>query len=182
MLPDVSSFTASCEDHNEWILSLAQERLPDVVFVSNGSWWTGEGYEDRDPDQFQQLADVTIGYAERLQALGVTVVWADSPPPPHDAQAACQVAQDAGSAEPCAMPLTQEQLDRHELFDTAFADAGLTVIDTLSWFCDVEAMACPIVVDGAPVWIDNGHMGNAESQRLAAGLVEPLEAALAGGS
>ncbi|MGC5076957.1 acyltransferase family protein [Agrococcus sp. DT81.2] len=161
----IGGFTRVCDAHAETVLELAEERRPELVVISYGAWWVGEGYEDRADDTGEQLAAGTLAYAERLHALGIRTLWLDSPPPaiePAAEPADCLEAHAAGTApDACAFPLQEAQVRRHVALGDELEAGGVAVVDTISWFCDVDAMTCPSVVQGAPTWVDRTHMGAA---------------------
>ncbi|MGM1030773.1 MAG: acyltransferase family protein [Actinomycetota bacterium] len=173
----IGEFMRVCEAHAETVLEVAEERRPELVIISYGAWWVGEGYEDRAADTGEQLAAGTLAYAERLHDLGIRTLWLDSPPPGAE-PAECLEAHAAGtSLAACAAPLQDALLQRHVTLDTALAEGGVEVVDTIGWFCDVDAMACPSIVQGVPTWVDRTHMGAAAAvmrERVVAEALAPL--------
>ncbi len=166
-----------CDAHAESVLELAEERRPELVVISYGAWWVGEGYEDRAADTGEQLAAGTLAYTDRLHDLGIRTLWLDSPPPgaePGD----CLEAHAAGtSLDACRATLQDAQLQRHVVLDAALAEGGVDVVDTIEWFCDVDAMTCPSIVQGVPTWVDRTHMGAAAAvmrERVVADAIAPL--------
>lgn len=170
-------YTRICDAHTEDVLRLAEQRRPALVLISYGAWWVGEGYEDRAVDTGRQLAQGTLEHVDRLHELGVRTAWLDSPPPVAD-PAACLEAHVAGEPlDACATTLQPAQLLRHETLGALLADGGVDVVETLPWFCDVDAMVCPLVVEGVPTWVDQTHMGAAASamrSRVVADALLPL--------
>ena len=173
----IGGFTRVCDAHARTVLELAAERLPELVIISYGAWWVGEGYEDRAADTGEQLAAGTLAYAEQLQALGVRTLWLDSPPPGPE-PAACIEAHAAGtSLDACAITLQDAQIARHETLDAGLEAGGVDVVDTLGWFCDLDTGTCPSIVQGVPTWVDRTHMGAAAStmrQQVVADAIAPL--------
>lgn len=148
-----------CWRHNEWVLTAAEERVPDLVVVSYGAWWSGPSFEHLGSDAVERLAASTAEQVARLAAAGIPVLLLDSPPTV-DAVAACESAL-AGSGDPqeaCVSDLTDQQLARSAVVAQAVVDGGGIVHPTLDWFCDVEARACPLAAEGIPVWSDDVHM------------------------
>lgn len=173
----IGRFTRVCDAHAESVLALAEERRPELVIISYGAWWVGEGYEERADDTGEQLAAGTLAYTDRLHELGIRTLWLDSPPPgaePGD----CLEAHAAGtSLDVCEATLQDAQLQRHVVLDAALAEGGVDVVDTLGWFCDVDAMACPSIVQGVPTWVDRTHMGAAAAvmrEQVVADAIAPL--------
>lgn len=173
----IGRFTRVCDAHAESVLELAEERRPELVVISYGAWWVGEGYEDRAADTGEQLAAGTLAYTDRLHDLGIRTLWLDSPPPgaePGD----CLEAHAAGtSLDACRATLQHAQLQRHVVLDAALAEGGVDVVDTIEWFCDVDAMTCPSIVQGVPTWVDRTHMGAAAAvmrERVVADAIAPL--------
>lgn len=158
---------AVCEVQIERVLQLAEERRPELVVISYGAWWTGVGYEHLGDDVGTELANGTVELVDRFAALGVDAVWLDGPPPATTIEAC--IASHASGAPPveCSTALQPAQLERHTQMVETFQRGGVDVIDTLGWYCDVELMSCPLVVQGVPTWTDERHMGAAGAmQRL----------------
>ena len=173
----IGGFTRVCDAHASTVLELAEERRPDLVIISYGAWWVGEGYEDRAEDTGEQLAAGTLAYAERLHALGIRTLWLDSPPPAAE-PADCLEAHAAGtSLDACAATLQEAQLRRHLVLDAELEAGGVDVVDTISWFCDVDTMTCPSILQGVPTWVDRTHMGAAAAvmrKQVVADALAPL--------
>lgn len=168
---------AVCEAHVEGLLQLAEERRPEVVIMTYGAWWVGDGYGNRPANTGELLARGTLEYAERLHALGIRTLWFDGPPPATE-PAECLAAHAAGAElDPCSTPLQAAQLERHVTLGAALEAGGVAVADTLPWFCDVDAMACPTIVRGTPTWADRTHLGAAAAimrEQVVAEALAPL--------
>ena len=167
-----------CRAHIPWVLELAEQERPELVLISYGGWWVGPEFGD-EPDVGTQLAAGGEEHVRALQRSGAQVAWLDAPPWWYGTgDSACfEESRDHLSGELCAMPLSQERVDRHDQLGAAYAAMGAHSIDTLRWFCDVEARSCPLIVEGVPVFADQRHMGSAYSlllSSLVAGELRPL--------
>lgn len=162
---------ADCYAQIDRVLELAEERRPELVVIAYGAWWTGKGFEGIGVE----MANGTIEIVRQLEALGVDAVWLDSPPPVTGFEA-CTSPVDPEERAACNAPLDPAHLDRHVAMVDTMRGAGVDVIDTLGWYCDVERMLCPLIVRGVPTWTDPNHLGAAgamqRSTLLAPALLE----------
>ncbi|MET4099384.1 peptidoglycan/LPS O-acetylase OafA/YrhL [Agrococcus sp. UYP10] len=173
----IGDFMRVCDAHARTVLELAAQRLPELVIISYGAWWVGEGYEDRAADTGDQLAAGTLAYAEQLHALGIRTLWLDSPPPGPEPDACIEAHAAGTSLDACAIALQDAQIARHETLDAGLEAGGVAVVDTLGWFCDPESGTCPSILQGVPTWVDRTHMGAAAStmrQQVVADAIAPL--------
>ncbi|MCR8671572.1 acyltransferase family protein [Agrococcus sp. HG114] len=163
-----------CDAQIERVLELAEQRRPELVVISYGAWWAGDGYEHLGDDVGRRLATGTVELVDRLAALGVGTVWLDGPPPAAHIDG-CMLAHAAGAPlDSCSSRLQPEQLQRHLQMHAVFEEAGADAVDTLGWYCDVERMLCPLVVRGVPTWTDERHLGAAGAMQRVAVLMQEL--------
>lgn len=163
-----------CEAQIARVLELAEQRRPELVVITYGAWWAGTGYEHLGDDVGHRLAEGTLELVQRLETLGIDSVWLDGPPPTPDIDG-CMIAHASGAPlDSCSSRLQPAQLERHRQMLNVFDAAGADAIDTIEWYCDVERMACPLVVRGVPTWTDERHLGAAGAMQRLAVLVEEL--------
>ncbi|WP_424464878.1 acyltransferase family protein [Pseudoclavibacter helvolus] len=165
-LDSIDHYRETCEGHNEWVVDLATERLPELVVISYGAWWVGDGYEHLGDDVGADLGRGSSEYVRALTDLGITVVWLDSVPPTRDLDECMEASTVAEASRYCETPFGAERQQRVDELAGTMSDAGAQVVPTTSWFCDLEAAACPNVVAGMPVHSDPTHIGRQYSLYL----------------
>ena len=152
---------AECTQQIELVLGLAAERRPDLVVITYGAWWAGDGFDRLGTDVGRRLAEGTLDLMRQLDALGVRSVWLDSAPPFATMQPCLDAIATGGDLSPCTAPLGPEMLRRHAQMVQTITTGGGDVVDTLGWYCDVELAACPLVTNGVLTWTDQHHLGAA---------------------
>ncbi|WP_051222966.1 acyltransferase family protein [Agrococcus lahaulensis] len=154
---------AACEAHIQHVMELAEERRPELVVITYGAWWAGEGFEGVGEGLGTRLAEGTLALTAKLHALGIETVWLDSPPPASLVLIEeCLAAHGEGRpTELCSLELEPAQLERHRQMVELLRAGGVDVIETIGWYCDVERMLCPLIVDGVPTWADDLHLSAA---------------------
>lgn len=165
-LDSISHYRETCEGHNEWVVDRAAERLPDLVVVTYGAWWVGEGYEHLGDDVGTELGRGTSEYISALTELGIQVVWLDSVPPTQDLDECMEASTPSEATRLCETPFGEERQQRVDELATAMGESGATVVATTAWFCDTELAVCPSVVAGTPVHSDPTHIGRQYSLYL----------------
>ncbi|WP_425843335.1 acyltransferase family protein [Agrococcus sp. TSP3-2-1] len=149
---------AACDEHIALVLGLAAERKPDLVVITYGAWWVGDGYRHLGADVGRRLAEGTIDLMRQLDAIGVRSVWLDSAPPFAEMQACIDAVATDGDLATCIAPLDDEELRRHERMVETISAGGGDLVDTLGWYCDVERRACPLIAGGVYTWADPHHI------------------------
>ncbi|PPG30877.1 hypothetical protein C5E10_12190 [Pseudoclavibacter sp. RFBG4] len=165
-LDSIDHYRETCEGHNQWVVDLAAERLPDLVVISYGAWWVGEGYEHLSDDIGADLGRGSSEYVRELTELGVDVVWLDSVPPTQDLDECMEASTPAEAADSCETPFGAERQLRADQLAEIMGESGATVVPTASWFCDGVLGVCPSVVAGMPVHSDPTHIGRQYSLYL----------------
>ncbi|QUW18546.1 acyltransferase family protein [Agrococcus sp. Marseille-Q4369] len=167
---------AACEEHIDRVMALAEERRPDLAVITYGAWWAGTGFEHLSDGVGVRLAEGTLALAERLHALGIETVWLDAPPPA--SLAAIERCLAAHAAEQptdlCSVPLEPGQLERHRQMVEVLRSGSIDVVETIGWYCDVERMLCPLIVNGVPTWTDDLHLAAAAGMQRVAVLAGEL--------
>ncbi|MCR8671009.1 SGNH hydrolase domain-containing protein, partial [Agrococcus sp. HG114] len=165
---------AACAEHLGLVLQLAGERRPELVVITYGAWWTGEAFERLGPDVGRRLAEGTLDLMRQLDELGVRSVWLDSAPPFPAMDACLAAVATEGDLASCTAPLEPAMLERHRQMVETIGAGGGDLVDTLGWYCDVEAEACPFTAGGVPTWTDAHHIGAASAMQREALIAEAL--------
>lgn len=147
-----------CLAHNEWALERILQDPPDLVVMTQGAWWFGNGLPTWDEGLGRLMAQGSLEYIRALQNAGIDVAWVDSVPPITTLEE-CVSALTLEEVEAnCSLELTQDHHDRADQIADVLGANGVHVVPTLSWFCDTETDRCPFIVAGTPVWGDLQHM------------------------
>lgn len=165
-LDSIEHYRETCEGHNNWVVDLAAEGRPDVVVISYGAWWVGDGYEHLGDDVGMDLGRGSSEYVRALTELGIRVVWLDSVPPTRDLDECMEASTSSEAGRYCETPFGAERQQRVDELAEVMGESGATVVPTTAWFCDVDAAACPNVVSGMPVHSDPTHIGRQYSLYL----------------
>ncbi|PPG38848.1 acyltransferase family protein [Pseudoclavibacter sp. RFBA6] len=165
-LDSIDHYRETCEGHNSWVVEQAAERLPDVVVVTYGAWWVGDGYEDLGDGVGADLGRGSSDYVRALTDLGIEVVWLDSVPPTQALDECMEASTVSEAARACETPFGEERQQRVDELATVMGESGADVVPTTAWFCDLDLASCPSVVSGTPVHSDPTHIGRQYSLYL----------------
>lgn len=168
----------ACEAHIAHVMQLAEQRRPELVVITYGAWWAGTGFEHLSDGVGTRLAEGTLALTERLQALDIRTVWLDGPPPASLVliEECLAAHSETRPTDLCSLDLEPAQLERHQQMVDLLRAGGVDVVETIGWYCDVERMLCPLIVDGVPTWADDLHLSAAGAmQRVVVLAVELAE-------